>query len=449
MSDPSVSRLAGPFAVAAGVLVVGAQLVMLPFDPQDHVATTTAVAFQIGGVAYLLGFVMLMLLVVASHEWLAVEAGRLGVTATIGAAVGTMALGGDLSARDVRGPLAGRRGAERLRHGPDRHARAGERCRAYLLFAVGSVLYGAAVLRARAPVWIGVGIVVGGAAGYQALAVAVGHPTRAGRRRAGRLVDPDEGGIGGAEASPTHPDGARRSLARNRPAAPSEEGVVALLCVLSLRPGLRVGAARAPRPAPSAPSLGRRRRGGPTSAGSVTVSSVWVTSPGSGSALVSTGSTTAVSTGSAFGSTAPSSAGLSRTAVAVPAALAGRRRPSPDGAGDDAAGAGVGAGARLTDASSSWATSRTSTSSRADPSACLEVRPSDSITRQNGQPVAIWSAPVSTASVVRLRLIRSPMFSSIHIRAPPAPQQKERSLLRGISFSSALGMTSSSSRGGE
>ena len=77
------------------------------------------------------------------------------------------------------------------------------------------------------------------------------------------------------------------------------------------------------------------------------------------------------------------------------------------------------------------------------------MRPSESITRQNGQPTAIWSAPVPTASVVRLRLIRSPVFSSIHIRAPPAPQQKDRSLLRGISFISALGSTASSSRGGE
>ena len=48
------------------------------------------------------------------------------------------------------------------------------------------------------------------------------------------------------------------------------------------------------------------------------------------------------------------------------------------------------------------------------------------ITRQNGQPMAIRSAPVAMASSVRLRLMRVPSFSSIHIRAPPAPQQKER-----------------------
>ena len=55
------------------------------------------------------------------------------------------------------------------------------------------------------------------------------------------------------------------------------------------------------------------------------------------------------------------------------------------------------------------------------------------MTRQNGQPVAIFSAPVPSASSMRSRLIRLPIFSSIHIRAPPAPQQNERSACRGIS----------------
>ena len=102
----------------------------------------------------------------------------------------------------------------------------------------------------------------------------------------------------------------------------------------------------------------------------------------------------------------------------------------------------------FTEASSICATSSTSTSSRASPLACCEVSPSDSITRQNGQPTAIWSAPVPTASAVRFSLIRVPMVSSIHMRAPPAPQQKDFSELRGISLNSAPGSTCSSSRGG-
>ena len=70
------------------------------------------------------------------------------------------------------------------------------------------------------------------------------------------------------------------------------------------------------------------------------------------------------------------------------------------------------------------------------------------MTRQNGQPVAIFSAPVPSASSMRSRLIRLPIFSSIHIRAPPAPQQNERSAFRGISVSATPDAPTSSRGGG-
>ena len=70
------------------------------------------------------------------------------------------------------------------------------------------------------------------------------------------------------------------------------------------------------------------------------------------------------------------------------------------------------------------------------------------MTRQNGQPMAMRSAPVATASFVRLRLMRSPSFSSIHMRAPPAPQQKDFSPERSISLYSTPGSDAMSSRGG-
>ena len=86
--------------------------------------------------------------------------------------------------------------------------------------------------------------------------------------------------------------------------------------------------------------------------------------------------------------------------------------------------------------SSSWATSRTSafSTSRA---AATSSTPSVIITRQNGHPVAILEAPVSRASSTRSVLTRLPMCSSIHIRAPPAPQHRPRSACRGISVSLA------------
>jgi hypothetical protein len=168
MSHSVLSRLAGPFAVAAAVLIVGAQLVMLPFDPKDHVATTTAIVFQLGGVAYFLGFVMLMLFVVASHEWLAANAGRLGVTATVAAVVGTMSLGGDLWFETFAVPWLADEAPIAFDTDPTVMLGLGA-LSSYVLFAVGWVLYGVATLRAHAPVAIGVGIIIGGALGYQAL----------------------------------------------------------------------------------------------------------------------------------------------------------------------------------------------------------------------------------------------------------------------------------------
>ena len=73
------------------------------------------------------------------------------------------------------------------------------------------------------------------------------------------------------------------------------------------------------------------------------------------------------------------------------------------------------------------------TSSRASPSPTLAATASDSMTMQNGQAVEMTSGSRPSASSVRSTLIRLPIFSSIQNRAPPAPQQKPRSLQRCIS----------------
>jgi hypothetical protein len=175
MSYSSLSRLAGPFALSAGALMVAAQLVMLPFDPQDHVATTTALQFQLGGVAYLLGFVMLMLFVVASHEWLEAGAGRLGVAATIAAVVGTMTLGGDLWFETFAVPWLADEAPNAFDTDPTIVLALGA-ISSYLLFAIGWVLYGAASLRAHAPVALSVAVMIGGALGFRSLLSPWGVP---------------------------------------------------------------------------------------------------------------------------------------------------------------------------------------------------------------------------------------------------------------------------------
>jgi len=168
MSHSILSRLAGPFALSAGALIVVAQLVMLPFDPKDHVATTTAPAFQFGGAAYFLGFVMLMLFLVANHERLEERTGRLGVAATIAAVVGTMALGGDLWFETFAVPWLADEAPNAFDTDPTVVLGLGA-VSSYLLFAVGWVLYGVATLRTPAPVAISVALMIGGVLGYQAL----------------------------------------------------------------------------------------------------------------------------------------------------------------------------------------------------------------------------------------------------------------------------------------
>jgi hypothetical protein len=96
----------------------------------------------------------------------------------------------------------------------------------------------------------------------------------------------------------------------------------------------------------------------------------------------------------------------------------------------------------------SCATSTTSRVSLASPEAFLALTASPSMTRQYGQAVEIVSGFRARASSIRSMLIRLPMRSSIHILAPPAPQQKPRFLQRCISSARMPGTASRISRGG-
>lgn len=92
------------------------------------------------------------------------------------------------------------------------------------------------------------------------------------------------------------------------------------------------------------------------------------------------------------------------------------------------------------------ATSRTSGLGPSE-SCVSALTPPSNMVVQNGQAVAISSAPVSMAWPVRNSLTRWPMSSSMNMRAPPAPQQKAS--LRDLSISrSSMPVAPSSSRGG-
>jgi len=176
MLDSPLSRIAGPMALAAGVLIVVAQLVMLPFDPNDHVATSTDPVFQTGGVIYLIGFIALMLALIGAYGWGLHKAGKLGVIAFVTAIVGTMMLGGDLWFETFAIPWLADEAPASLDTDPTTLLAIGA-ISSYLSFALGWALFGFANFRARVfPTAICVAIVIGGVIGFQSLLSPFGIP---------------------------------------------------------------------------------------------------------------------------------------------------------------------------------------------------------------------------------------------------------------------------------
>lgn len=176
MTTSHLSRLAGPAALASGVLMVAGELIILPFDVSDHVATSTDTVFQVGQVVYLLGFFGLMIFLFASGSAQETKGGRFGVIATIAALVGTMALGGDLWFETFAVPWLADESPNAFDTDPTVLLAFGA-IASYLLFAIGWALYGIASLRAHVyPRLIGISIVVGGLIGFRALLSPYGIP---------------------------------------------------------------------------------------------------------------------------------------------------------------------------------------------------------------------------------------------------------------------------------
>jgi hypothetical protein len=163
-------------ALVAGLLIVVAQLVMLPFDPDDHVATTTDPAFQVAGAIYVLGFCALMLALIGAAGWGVLETGNLGVVAVCTAVVGTMLLGGDLWFETFAVPWIADEAPAAFDTDPTMVLALGAFA-SYGSFAVGWALFGIAAWRAGAfPKPICAAIVVGGLVGFNALLAPFGIP---------------------------------------------------------------------------------------------------------------------------------------------------------------------------------------------------------------------------------------------------------------------------------
>jgi hypothetical protein len=176
MLPSPLTRLAGPMSLIAGLLIIVAQLMMLPFDPKDHVATSTDPVFQIAGGIYMAGFLALMIALVGAYGWGLHKAGRLGVIAIVTALIGTMMLGGDLWFETFAVPWLADEAPASLDTDPTIVLAIGA-IASYLSFAIGWALIGTAALRARVfPKAISAAIVVGGLLGFQALLAPFGIP---------------------------------------------------------------------------------------------------------------------------------------------------------------------------------------------------------------------------------------------------------------------------------
>ncbi len=175
LSSP-ITRLAGPMSLVAGILIIAAQLMMLPFDPSDHVATSTDPAYQLAGGIYMAGFAALMVALIGAYGWGVHRAGRFGVIAFVTAIVGTMLLGGDLWFETFAVPWLADEAPAALDTDPTTLLAIGA-ILSYLSFAIGWAMFGIASFRARAfPKAISAAIVVGGVLGFSALVAPLGIP---------------------------------------------------------------------------------------------------------------------------------------------------------------------------------------------------------------------------------------------------------------------------------
>jgi hypothetical protein len=163
-------------ALTAGVLIVIAQLMMLPFDPDDHVATSTDPVFQIGGVVYLAGFAALLLALIGISGRIVQSSTRFGTVAVATAVVGTFLLGGDLWFETFAVPWLADEAPAALDTDPTMLLGIGA-VASYVSFAAGWAMFGLATFRARViPVALSAAIVIGGVLGFSALVAPLGIP---------------------------------------------------------------------------------------------------------------------------------------------------------------------------------------------------------------------------------------------------------------------------------
>ena len=177
VSHSPLARLAGPLALTAGALLTLTQLVLFalvaatdrtnPHWLEVYYANPGALA---NSIAQLVAFCLLALALLAAYARQARRAGALGVISLGVALIGTICIAGDAWFEAFAAPWIADIGPELFIKGPSGMLPIGAGI-SFVLFGLGWVLFGIASLRARIfPLAISIAIVVGGLAGFQALA---------------------------------------------------------------------------------------------------------------------------------------------------------------------------------------------------------------------------------------------------------------------------------------
>jgi hypothetical protein len=167
VSGSALHRNAGSVALVVGGFLAATDLALLALmNPQDRIAQMLDPVFRVVNAAYFVAFVGLAIGLVAVHGATAERTGRFGLVAFLVALAGTMAQGGNMWFDGFAAPWLADVAPQVFTAERSVILQVGA-LSSYLLFVLGWVLVGIALLRVRAvPVVVGLALVVGGVLGY-------------------------------------------------------------------------------------------------------------------------------------------------------------------------------------------------------------------------------------------------------------------------------------------
>ena len=168
MADSALARHAGPITLAAGAGLALLDLARWVLErPDDRIGMMADPLFRVANGAYFVAFIGLAIALVALHELLAPRYGRYGLIAFLAALVGTMTQGGNMWFDGFAAPWLAEVAPQVFTAEKTITLQVGA-LSAYVLFALGWMMFGIALLLARVvPAALALAVVVGGVLGFQ------------------------------------------------------------------------------------------------------------------------------------------------------------------------------------------------------------------------------------------------------------------------------------------